>query len=53
MIDLNNIGNGRKLIKQVMKTDKISKALWNKSNQVKQLKNQKNPHNTQSRLLKK
>ena len=53
MIDLNNIGNGRKLIKEVMKSDKSSKTNWNKSQQVKQLKVQKNPHNTQSRNNKK
>lgn len=53
MIDLNNIGNGRKLIKEVMKNDKKSNAQWNKSHQVNQLKRQKNPHNTQSRLFKK
>ena len=53
MIDLNNIGNGRKLIKEVMKNDKLSKAQWNKSNQVNQLNKQKNPYNSQSRLFKK
>lgn len=53
MNDLNNIGNGKKLIKEVIKNSKSIRTKWNKAQQVKQLKFQKNSHNTQSRLFKK
>lgn len=53
MIDLNNIGNGKKLIKEVMKNSKSKHTPFSKNKQVEQLSKQKNAHNTQSRLLKK
>ena len=53
MIDLNNIGNGKKLIKEVMKNSKLKNTPFSKQKQVEQLSKQKNAHNNQSRLSKK
>lgn len=52
MIDLNNIGSGRKLIKEVMNSGNNPNTTFSKTKQVQQSKKQKNPHNRQSRLRK-
>lgn len=42
MIDLNRIGGGRKLIKEIIKHSKSAKAPWSRKNQIVKYKSQKN-----------
>lgn len=53
MIDLRNLGGGKKLIKDVVKNSKQNNQLWTKQNQINKSKTLKNPHTPQSRIDKK
>jgi hypothetical protein len=44
VIDLNRIGGGRKLIKEIVKQNKQSNAPWSRKNQINKYKVQKNPN---------
>ena len=49
MIDLRNLGGGRKLIKQIVKNSKLASQPWNKKQQHKQVKTQKNSYTPNTR----
>jgi hypothetical protein len=42
VIDLNRIGGGRKLIKEIVKQNKQSNAPWSRKSQISKLQVQKN-----------
>ena len=53
MIDLNRLGAGRKLIKQVIEKGRNENNNWSRQSQTYKLnKTQKNPHTRQSRQTK-
>jgi len=49
MIDLRNLGGGKKLIKEVMGKSKPANQPWTKQNQYKSVKKQKNVYSPGTR----
>jgi hypothetical protein len=49
MIDLRNLGGGKKLIKEIIRNSKQSNQPWTKKNQYEAVKKQKNIHTPHSR----
>lgn len=48
-MDLNRIGAGKKLIKEIMTQGGLRKMGWSRAQQKEALKKQKNPHNAKTR----
>ena len=53
MLDLNRLGAGKKLIKQVLENSESKNQPWSKAKLKKQLKTQKNAYTRETRLTKK
>lgn len=52
-MDLNRMGSGKKLIKEIMDQGNTKHMRWTKQQQKEHLDTQKNPHNIKSRFQKK
>lgn len=49
-MDLNNMGAGKKLIDQIIKSGQVKRMGWTKQQQQEMIDKQKNPHNPKSRF---